>query len=369
MALSNRIRLFTLLNRELQEYRTSLVLTPLVVGAALVVLMLVSVVFANRIAVLGDGLLGILAGEEAQGINLQIQVDNEGKTHILHEEASTEVTEPTAAAEPLQQLVIKDAPGELPDADWNFSQEWTFSPPHRQNQPSSGSHDHVLDSLNPVFMGLHNLFMFLMFLVTVNYLLGSLYTDRKDRSILFWKSMPVSEWHEVLCKLGVGSLIVPVVFVAASMVTQVLTIALAMLLVWRMDGAPVEMVLNNVQFVSLLGNQIGAAVVWSLWTVPAYAWFLLASSAAKRSPFLLAFAVPVGLVIAEEILFGTAYIIGSMSNHLPHLIDGDDARSMGLYVYGPVWSSLDYVGMLLGFGFAAAALAGAVWLRRYRFEI
>ena len=74
-------------------------------------------------------------------------------------------------------------------------------------------------------------------------------------------------------------------------------------------------------------------------------------------------------MIAERILFGTAIIGGVIGNHLPHIIDGDDANSLGFYKYGPVWSGLDYVGMVLGIVTAALFLTGAVWLRRHRFEI
>jgi hypothetical protein len=172
----------------------------------------------------------------------------------------------------------------------------------------------------------------------------------------------------VLCKLGVALLIVPVVFLAASIITQMLSTALAMLLVWRMGGAPVEVVLSNVQFGSLLMNQLAGSVVLALWVVPTYAWLMLASAAARRSPFLLAIAIPIALVFAEEILIGTHYVLSAIGNHVPRLIDGDDSMSLGIYVHGPVWSQLDYLGMLMGFGFAALALSGAVWLRRYRFE-
>ena len=369
MELNNRIRIFTLLNRELQEYRTSLLVTPLAVGGALVVLMLLGVLFANRIALMSNGLMGVLAGEEAQGWNLQIQIDSEGETHVIDGQTNGTVEEGKNGGEPAQELRVTEATDPLPEEAWNFSQEWTFTPPHRERHRGTGhDHDHTLESLNPVFMGLNNLFVFIMFVVSVNYLLGCLYTDRKDRSILFWKSMPVSEWQEVLSKLAVATLLVPVVFLAASMVTQVLSMLLAMLLVWRMDGAPVELVLNNLQLGSLFLNQVGAVVVWALWILPTYAWFMLASAAAKRSPFLLAAAIPIGLVIAEEILLGTNTILFAIGSHIPHMIDGDDVNSLGIYAHGPVWSQLDYLGMVLGLGFAALALVGAVWLRRHRFE-
>ena len=369
MEKTNRNKLFTLISREMQEYRNSLLVTPLVVGGALVLLMLASVLFANRIALLGDGLMGVLAGDEARGYKLEIQFDNEGDAHIIEERpGEAPEDEPDAAQASPQELVISPVPDPPEEEAWNFSHEWTFTPPHRETRRAGGSHVHEIDSLNPVFMGLNNLFMFIMFLVSVNYLLGCLYADRKDKSILFWKSMPVSEWQEVLCKLAVALLIVPIVYLAASLATQMLTMALAMLLVWRMEGAPMQMVFSNIQFGSLVFNQVGGSIVWVFWILPAYAWFMLSSAAAKRSPFLLAIAIPVGLVLVEEFLVGSRFVLTAIGNHMPHLTDGDDTGSLGLYVYGPAWAELDYFGMLLGLGFAALALYGAVWLRRFRFE-
>ena len=253
----------------------------------------------------------------------------------------------------------------MPDEAWNFSKEWSFSAP---NPEPRAEDDLEGESLNPVLGGFHNIFCLIMFLVTINYLLGCLYTDRKDRSILFWKSMPVSEWQEVAAKLTVASLVVPAIYLAVSLLTQILETYIAMVLVWRMDGSATELVLSRVQFIPLIIDQFSGMVVWILWTLPAYAWFLLASAVAKRSPFLLAIAIPIGLVIAERLLLGSEHVLMAIGNHVPHKIDGDDANSLGLYDFGPVWSQLDYLGMVFGFLTAAVFLAGAVWLRRYRFE-
>ncbi len=136
-----------------------------------------------------------------------------------------------------------------------------------------------------------------------------------------------------------------------------------------MDGSATELVFARVEFVPLIINQVGGMLVWVLWSLPVYAWFMLVSAAAKRSPFLLGIGIPIGIVIAEQLLFGTEYFLFAASNHLPHMVDSDDAASMGIYRVGPVWSELDYIGMVLGAAVAAVFLSGAVWLRKHRFEI
>src|ERR1700689_2296564 len=54
------------------------------------------------------------------------------------------------------------------------------------------------------------------------YLLDCLYAERRDRSILFWRSMPVSDARAVLVKLAVGLLIVPLGAYALAALTSVL---------------------------------------------------------------------------------------------------------------------------------------------------
>ncbi|MDJ0877732.1 MAG: hypothetical protein QNI86_03920 [Halieaceae bacterium] len=363
MEINNRIKFHTMIMRELQEYRGSLLITPVAFGGALIVIMLVAVIFAGRLAVIGEGALGILMGDEGRSINFEVTIDEDSSGG---QELYIDRVKPDTSTLPSQELTVVVTPLEVPEDTWNFSQEWSFSAP--SPEPRGEGDDIEGDSLNPVLGGFHNVFCLIMFLVTINYLLGCLYTDRKDRSILFWKSMPVSEWQEVLAKLAVASVVVPIIYLGVSLITQILETYIAMVLVWRMDGSGTELVLSRVQFIPLIIDQMGGMVVWVLFTLPAYAWFMLASATAKRSPFLLAIAIPIGLVLGERLLFGTQYVLASIANHLPHKIDGDDVNSLGLYDFGPVWSQLDYLGMVFGFVFAGAFLAGAVWLRKHRFE-
>lgn len=363
MEVTHRKKFQTLITRELQEYKTSLLLTPVIVGSGLLLLMLVGVLFAGRLAMLGDGVIHLFHGEGAGSVNFEVSIDDDadGKQELI-----VDRIEDVDQQLPAQELIVKSAPADVPEQAWNFSREWSFSAPGRERHAEHGSDED--EGLNPVFNGLHNLFMLVLLVVTINYLLGSLYNDRKDKSILFWKSLPVSEWQEVLSKLAVAIVAAPLVFLAVSIVTQVFQVLLAMVLVWRMDGAPAELVLDRVEFVPLFINQMGAMLVWVLWTLPVYAWFMLASAAAKRSPFLLAVSIPIGIVIAERVLFGTTWFLQAVGNHLPHIAEDSDAHSLGLYRVGPVWSALDYVGMVLGAIVATAFLAGAAWLRRHRFE-
>jgi hypothetical protein len=340
----------TLVRRELQEYRNSLVWTPVAIAASLALVMLLSVLLANRISAMGDAVLEVIMQDHAaHGLNISIHIDDD----------STEIT----------RNYRVERQENVNEKDWDFSRDWTFKPEMRDKPAggagaAGGGQDEA--TLNPVLSLLHNFMLMVLFLVSANYLLGCLYNDRRDRSILFWKSLPVSEWQEVLSKFAVVVLVVPAVFVAVSLLSQVASSLLAMLMVWRMDKDPYELVLGNIEFGSLVFNQVSGWVLTALWIAPVYAWLMLASAAARRSPFMFAIAPVIGLAIIERILLGTEFISGAVAGHLPH---ANEASTVGFYSYGPDWLSQDLVSIGAGLVFTALALWAAVYLRRTRFEI
>ncbi len=346
-------RMPTLLRRELQEYRTSLVWTPVVVAATLAVVMLLSVLLANRISAMGDALLQVIMEEQAmREVNITINIDDE----------ETSVT---------QRYRIEQQPESADDQEWDFSRGWTFKPRSRSGEgrevdPQGGVGEET-GSLNPLLNMVHNFMLMVLLLVSANYLLGCLFNDRRDRSILFWKSMPVSEWREVASKFAVATLVAPGIFIAASLLAQVASALLAMLLVWRMGRDPFVLVLDHIQFGSLLVNQVGGWLLAALWLAPVYAWLLLASAAARRSPFMVAVGPVIALFVLERLFLGTAYVGNAVARHLPH---GEGEGGAAIFrLYGPDWAAQDLASLALGLLFTAAALWGAVYLRRYRFEI
>ncbi len=347
MANSQSNRVFTLLQREIQENKNSLLWAPIAIAVGLSLVMLVSVLLANRVTIMGDAMMQVLLDEgSASGMNITIQIDDNGNQEV-------------------QTWTIEESEGGVSEEDWNFSREWTFEP--KSGRDRSNELDEQFESLNPMLNMLHNVLILVLILVVINYLMNSLYQDRKDRSILFWKSMPVSEWEEVLSKLLVAMIVVPVIYIAASILTQLATILLAMLMVVRMDMDPFQLILGHIEFGSLFFNQIGGWILSAAWMAPFFAWLLLASAAAKRSPFMLAFAPVIAVVAIEEIFLGTEYMGGLIGPHLPHYVD--EGEAVGFYLYGPDWSAINYPHLIGGLVFAGIALWGAVYLRRYRFEI
>ena len=123
------------------------------------------------------------------------------------------------------------------------------------------------------------------------YLLACLYEERKDLSVLFWRSLPVSDGMNIAVKLLTGSVIIPVVFMFVATVTLIVMIVLAFILcsvlslgydisLWRLWGAS-DIVTNVLSvWINLLP--------YVLWLFPLYAWLMLVSMFASKAPFLWA---------------------------------------------------------------------------------
>lgn len=354
MASARSLRLFSLLQKEVQEHKFSLVWTPILIAVVLSVLMLFSVIFANRITAMGDTFLRVVMAEE-MGISPVLTIN-------LGDEEDSDADPSATESEPDLSVQSLDEP--LPDEDWNFDREWRFEPQQRDKPEYETER---VGSLNPALHLVHSMMLIVLVLVTVSYLLGCLYNDRKDRSILFWKSMPVSEWEEVLMRLAIALVVAPAIYIGVSILLQLVFALLAMLLVWRMDLDPFEVILGNIHVTDLLLKQLGGWLMTALWVTPVYAWMMLASAFARRSPFMVAFAPVFALMLLESVLVGSRYVLTAVSNHLPHFIGGQNIE--GFYFHSMFWKQFDFLSLFSGLLLAAACLVVCVYLRRYRFEL
>jgi ABC-2 type transport system permease protein len=234
------------------------------------------------------------------------------------------------------------------------------------------------------YAGLTILVFWVMGIISFFYSLDSLYSDRRDRSVLFWKSLPLSDAETVLAKFAVGCLLIPLVAFAAAVLAQLLVGAAASAklameglspgLLWHPESVGGGFV------VALLG-----AVVAALWYAPVIAYLMLASSWAPRSPFLWAVLPPVALVVIERVVFYSGHVGDFFARRLfglAHVLEGDDgpeiavegdvhaevARAAELDVVGNLVEFFASAELWIGVIAAAALLAAAIWVRRYRDE-
>jgi ABC-2 type transport system permease protein len=151
-----------------------------------------------------------------------------------------------------------------------------------------------------------------MAIVVSFYLLDCLYSERKDRSILFWKSLPVSDASTVLSKLLVGLVVVPLGVFALAMVTSIL-----FQMIWAVRSAagsvpPIAVAWDTVAWLKVQGLMLYGLVISILWYSPLAAFLLLISAWARKNVFLWATLPPIILIIAEKWAFGTRYFVGLM---------------------------------------------------------
>jgi ABC-2 type transport system permease protein len=202
------------------------------------------------------------------------------------------------------------------------------------------------------------------------YCLGALHNERRDRSILFWKSLPVSDLTTVLAKATIPLIVLPLILFAVIVVTQLIMLALStvILLAGGMDPSTTW---TRMPFLQLwLVVAYGVAVV-TLWYAPIWAWLLMVSGWARRATFLWAVLPPLAICVIEKIAFNTDRFASLISYRFNGFVDGFTIRTHGKVPLGPL-PQIDAAGLLAapglwaGLAFAAAFIAVAVWQRRRR---
>ncbi len=207
------------------------------------------------------------------------------------------------------------------------------------------------------------------FVVGVFYSLEALHSERRDRSILFWKSLPVSDLETVLAKASIPILILPLIAFLFLIATQWIMLLLnsAVLLA---SGEPLATLWSLPLFQRALMWLYHIVTVHGLWYAPFYGWLLLVSAWARRMTFLWAFLPPLAIGVAEKIAFNTSYFGAFMADWFMGGPAGGDplmsAASMDLPSQLTPGRFLTSPGLWIGFALAAVFLTLAVRLRRYQ---
>jgi ABC-2 type transport system permease protein len=209
------------------------------------------------------------------------------------------------------------------------------------------------------------------FIVAVFYCLGALNNERRDRSILFWKSLPVSNLTTVLSKAFIPFVVLPCVVLAIAIITQFIMLGAGSAVLLANGPSPSTLWLHWPAMQMSLGL-IYFVVVVTLWYAPIYCWLLMVSAWAKRMTFLWAVLTPLGISVVERIAFDTSYF-GSLMNYrlkgfVPSAFAEPPRNSIAMDPLALITPAkfLSTPGLWLGLVVAVAFLAAAVWLRRDR---
>ncbi len=207
-------------------------------------------------------------------------------------------------------------------------------------------------------------------LVGIFYCLGALHSERRDRSILFWKSLPVSDLTTVLAKASIPIVAIPAITFGITVAMQAAMLAIETAAVAGRGMNPQQLWSNLPVFSMWLMLLYHLVTVHAIWYAPIFAWLLLVSAWARRAPFLWASVPLLAVGIVEKIAFNTSYFGALLLNRIgggPESSSfASSANAMdGMTTITP-WAYLISPGLWIGLAFTAACLAAAVRLRRLR---
>ena len=216
------------------------------------------------------------------------------------------------------------------------------------------------------------LIMFITFVVGVFYCLDALNGERRDRSILFWKSLPVSDLTTVLAKASIPFVVLPLITFAVTVALQ-LIMMLWSTVVLLPSGLAATTWTRFDLFPQALMLLYHLVFVHALWWAPLWGWLLLVSAWSRRAPFLWAALPLLTIGIVEKIAFNTAHFASLLQRRFlggpGGMEGGGDGMSMASLTPATPGEFLASPGLWLGLAFAAICVAGAVRLRRYRTPI
>ena len=242
--------------------------------------------------------------------------------------------------------------------------------------------------LNAIHIEMSVIFSTVLAFVVFFYLLGSLYDDRKDRSILFWKSLPASDTLTIASKLLSAMIVAPVIFWSIYVLTHIVIMTLFSVVVMILGENPWTLFLSLSNPFESWSLVLISYFAQSIWALPLYGWLMLVSAFSPRIPLLFAILPPVVLGVLElwidflktftlnENLFG---LFGHWFANSPLIMSGDEhsENDFGPALGIPITSDFDHevsvanmfdrifsTDMLIGLAIAAVFLGGALWLRR-----
>jgi ABC-2 type transport system permease protein len=208
------------------------------------------------------------------------------------------------------------------------------------------------------------------FIIGAFYCLDALYGERRDRSILFWKSLPVSDTTTVLSKATIPFVILPPIVWILTVVCQLLMFAYSSMILLAHGLSPAVTWKYFPVFQQSLLLLYGLIVI-ALWHAPIYTWLLLISAWAKRATFLWAVLPFFGLAALEQIALKTHVVVFAMQYRLFGGIQdafSDTAKGSTIYSASQLtpWRFLSSGGLWIGLAFAVTFLGITIRMRRYR---
>ena len=237
--------------------------------------------------------------------------------------------------------------------------------------------------LTGFFVGSSWLFLLGLGILTIFYALDSLYAERKDKSILFWRSLPVTDAETVIAKLLTAVVLIPTVAIVGIIATHIINLIVTSIWV-SMKGGDAGLLIWGA--VPLLDNWLATAITvfaTAIWMSPFIGWFLFVSAYTKRSPLLMAFLPLVLIPMIEGIFFRSANFaeaVWGRGAKIPLFVGIDletffdeaharfDDEMVSLLAHLDIGQFVTSVDTWLGIIVCGLLITAAIYVRRFRDE-
>jgi ABC-2 type transport system permease protein len=248
-----------------------------------------------------------------------------------------------------------------------------YSLPSRLRALATASSGAKVDLIHMPYAAAAMILMATMVLIGCFYCIEALFAERRDRSVLFWKSLPVSDTITVLAKIAVPMGVLPLFTFIVVVCTQLVMVIASTATVY-LSGASVAALWNQLPFASMPIGLAYFIVAITLWYAPVYCWFLFVSAWVKRGSFAWAVVPPVAVIAIEQIAFNGSFFTVALKTRLTGVFThafsesqgaGFSAASNGTIVPDP-GKLIASPSLWVGLAIAIALLFATIRLRRFR---
>ena len=245
----------------------------------------------------------------------------------------------------------------------------TIGLPHRMRALSALDLAQQRELIEQPYLIVALMLMLIEMLVAVFYCLDALYGERRDRSVLFWKSLPVSDLTILLSKASIPILVLPLVTFAVTVVTQFIMLLVSSAVLAGSGMSAATLWTHVPFFKTSLINLYHLVVFHGIWYAPFYGWLLMVSAWAKRAPFLWATLPPVAIGVVEKLAFNTSHFAAMVQYRFmggPGPAAPQGRMTMDMLAPHHLGQFLTSPGLWIGLAVTAVFLLAAVQLRRCR---
>lgn len=144
--------------------------------------------------------------------------------------------------------------------------------------------------------------------------LTTFFDERKDKSIIFWRSLPVSDSFTVFSKLLVATVIAPLLLIPPLLVLHLISVTVGSIFFVVADIVPFLWSWEAYPFFDWV-RVILSLWMQSLWSLPVITWIML-TGAYSRKPVIAALLPPVVLTVCEEVAFSSSQFFDSLMERL-----------------------------------------------------